>query len=267
MGSRVVVIIPARYESTRLPGKPLADLHGQPMIQHVYQRARRAHAIDRVLVATDDERIRAAVAGFGGEVVMTGRAHRSGTDRIAEVASGLDADVVVNVQGDLPLLDPALVEAAVAPLRADAGLPMATIKTAIHSRDELENPNVVKVVTDRDGYALYFSRSPLPHHRDGAAPGAALGHKHIGLYAYRREFLLTFAQLAPTPLERAEQLEQLRALEHGFRIKVAEVGAASIEVDTPADLERARAALAQMGSRPATSNQRRATAVERRRGG
>lgn len=268
MGSRVVVIIPARYESTRLPGKPLADLHGQPMIQHVYERARRAQAIERVLVATDDERIRAAVAAFGGEVVMTGRAHRTGTDRIAEVASGLDADVVVNVQGDLPLLDPAVVEAAVAPLRADAGLPMATIRTAIHSRDEHENPNVVKVVTDRDGYALYFSRSALPCHRDGAAADAVLGHKHIGLYAYRRDFLLTFAQLPTTPLERAEQLEQLRALEHGFRIKVADVGAASIEVDTPTDLERARAALAAEPARaPTTSDQRVAGEAERRRGG
>jgi 3-deoxy-manno-octulosonate cytidylyltransferase (CMP-KDO synthetase) len=249
MGSGVVVIIPARYESTRLPGKPLADLHGQPMIQRVYERAQRARGVARVLVATDDERIRAAVTAFGGDVVMTGRAHRTGTDRIAEVAESLDADVVVNVQGDLPLLDPALVDAAVAPLRADAGLPMATIKTPIGERAELENPNVVKVVTDRDGYALYFSRSPLPHHRDGAGAGAALGYKHIGLYAYRRDFLLSFARLAPTPLEEAEQLEQLRALEWGFRIKVAEVAAASIEVDTPRDLERARQQLAALAPR------------------
>jgi 3-deoxy-manno-octulosonate cytidylyltransferase (CMP-KDO synthetase) len=264
MGSRVVVIIPARYESTRLPGKPLADLHGRPMIQHVYQRAQRVHGVDRVLVATDDERIRAAVAAFGGDVVMTSGAHRTGTDRLAEAATGLDADVVVNVQGDLPLLDPAMVEAALAPLRADAGLPMATIKTAIRAREELDNPNVVKVVTDAAGYALYFSRSPVPYRRDG---GAELGFKHIGLYVYRREFLLTFARLAPTPLERAEQLEQLRALEHGFRIKVAAVDAASIEVDTPADLERARAALRGTGDDfPATSNQQPATGGAGRRG-
>jgi len=243
MGSRVVVIIPARYESTRLPGKPLADLHGQPMIQRVYERAQRAHAVDRVLVATDDERIRGAVAAFGGDVVMTSRAHRTGTDRIAEVAAALDADVVVNVQGDLPLLDPAMIDVAVTPLRDDAGLPMATIRTPIRTDEERRNPNVVKVVTDRDGFALYFSRSPLPHYRDGAAAGG-LGDKHIGLYAYRREFLLTFAQLAPTPLEQAEQLEQLRALEWGFRIKVAPVAVASIEVDTPRDLERAREQLA-----------------------
>jgi 3-deoxy-manno-octulosonate cytidylyltransferase (CMP-KDO synthetase) len=248
MGSGVVVIIPARYESTRFPGKPLADLHGQPMIQRVYERARATRGVDRVLVATDDARIRAAVDGFGGDVVMTDQAHRTGTDRIAEVAAGLDADVIVNVQGDLPLLDPAMVDAAVAPLQADPGLPMATIKTAIRTREERENPNVVKVVTDRDGYALYFSRSPLPYDRDGA-PGTGLGDKHIGLYAYRRDFLLSFARLAPTPLERAEQLEQLRALEWGFRIKVAEVAAASIEVDTPRDLDRAREQLAARAQR------------------
>lgn len=273
MGSRVVVIIPARYESTRLPGKPLADLHGQPMIQRVYERACLTRDVDRVVVATDDERIRAAVDAFGGDVAMTSRAHRTGTDRIAEVAAALDADVVVNVQGDLPLLDPAMVEAAVAPLGADPGLSMATISTAIHSREELENRHVVKVVSDRDGYALYFSRSPLPYCRDGVPRDGALGHKHIGLYAYRRDFLLSFAQLAPTPLEQAEQLEQLRALEWGFRIKVVAVAAASIEVDTPADLERARAALAERlmrGSpsdqRPTSSEQRPATGAERRRG-
>ena len=240
MGSRVVAIIPARYESTRLPGKPLADIHGQPMIQRVYQRATQADGVDRVLVATDDARIRAAVERFGGEVVMTSASHRTGTDRIAEVATNLDAEIVVNVQGDLPLLDPAMVAAAVAPLRIDTGLPMATTQTAIRTDEELRNPNVVKVVTDRDGFALYFSRSPLPYWRDGA-PSDVLAHKHIGLYVYRRDFLLTFARLAPTPLEQAEQLEQLRALEWGFRIKVVEVAAASIEVDTAQDLERARA--------------------------
>lgn len=213
------------------------------MIQHVYERAAQARGVERVLVATDDARIRDAVDAFGGDVVMTRADHRTGTDRIAEVARTLDAEVIVNVQGDLPLLDPTMVGAAVAPLLADAGLPMATISTPISSREEFQNPNVVKVVTDREGYALLFSRSPLPHHRDGA-PAGILGHKHIGLYVYRRDFLLSFAQLAPTPLEQAEQLEQLRALEWGFRIKVTSVEAASIEVDTPRDLERARAQLA-----------------------
>jgi len=218
------------------------------MIQRVYERAARAAGVDRVLVATDDARIRGAVERFGGEAAMTRREHRTGTDRIAEVAAGLDAEVIVNVQGDLPLLDPAMVGAAVAPLLDDPGLPMATISVPIHAREERDDPNVVKVVTDRDGYALYFSRSPLPGHRDGRGT-TDLGRKHIGLYVYRRDFLLRFAALAPTPLEQAEQLEQLRALEWGFRIKVIAVDAASIEVDTPRDLERARAELAAQAPR------------------
>jgi 3-deoxy-manno-octulosonate cytidylyltransferase (CMP-KDO synthetase) len=245
MGS-VVVVIPARYESTRLPGKPLADLNGQPMIRRVYERAASAPGVDRVLVATDDDRVRDAVRAFGGEALMTSRGHTTGTDRIAEVAASLDAGVIVNVQGDLPLLDPHMVTAAIAPLRTDAALPMSTIKTPIRSRQELTNPNVVKVVTDRDDFALYFSRSPLPFWRDGA-PAGVLAHKHIGLYAYRRDFLLSFARLTPTPLEQAEKLEQLRALEWGFRIKVAEIAASSIEVDTVQDLERARAAIGGAG--------------------
>lgn len=243
MGSRVVAIVPARYESTRLPGKPLALIDGKPMIQHVYERTRGVAVVDRVLVATDDARIAAAVRSFGGDVALTRSDHASGTDRIAEVAATLDAEVVVNVQGDLPFLEAQMVNAAVALLRADSALPMATLKTPIRDAAEMANPNAVKVVTDRDGYALYFSRSPLPYWRDpadGPADGV-LGYKHIGLYAYRRDFLLTFARLAPTPLERAEKLEQLRALEWGFRIKVAETAAVGIEVDTPHDLERARA--------------------------
>jgi len=241
MGS-IVAIIPARYESTRLPGKPLALIHDKPMIRHVVERTQAVALIDRVLVATDDARIADTVRRFGGEVVMTDSAHPSGTDRIAEVAAGLDADIVVNVQGDLPFLQAATVEAAVALLRADASLPMATVKTPIRDAAEMTNPNVVKVVTDREGYALYFSRSPLPYWRDPLPPGAVLGYKHIGLYAYRRDFLLTFARLAPTPLERAERLEQLRALEWGFRLRVAETTATlGVEVDTPEDLARARA--------------------------
>ena len=211
----------------------------KPMVQHVYERACLVRGVDRALVATDDARIAAAVRGFGGEVVMTRASHPSGTDRIAEVAAGLTAEVVVNVQGDLPFLDPDMVDAAIAPLQADEALPMATVKTAIRSAAEMENPNVVKVVTAQNGDALYFSRSPLPYCRDGA--GAARGFRHIGLYVYRREFLLRFARLAPTPLERAEKLEQLRALEWGYRIRVAETDWHGVEVDTPEDLERARA--------------------------
>jgi 3-deoxy-manno-octulosonate cytidylyltransferase (CMP-KDO synthetase) len=242
MGS-VVAVIPARYESTRLPGKPLVDLRGQPMIRRVYERTARAAGIDRVLVATDDARVRAAVEAFGGTAMMTRREHTTGTDRIAEVARDLDAEVIVNVQGDLPLLDPEMVAAAVAPMRADTRLPMATLKTPIRDGDEFGNPNVVKVTTDRDGFALYFSRSPIPFWRDGAE-GDILGHRHIGLYVYRRDFLLSFARLEPTPLERAERLEQLRAIEWGFRIRVVEVAEAAVEVDTMEDLERARALLA-----------------------
>jgi 3-deoxy-manno-octulosonate cytidylyltransferase (CMP-KDO synthetase) len=239
MGTSVIAIIPARYESTRLPGKPLALIDGRPMIQHVYERTAAVPGIDRVIVATDDARIRDAVARCGGEAFMTSSAHVSGTDRIAEVARGLDADVVVNVQGDLPFLDADMVIAALAPLRHDPTLGMATLKTPIRSREEWENPNVVKVVTDRRGMALYFSRCPIPFHRDGAGDG--FGDRHIGLYAYRRDFLLTFAGLTPTPLEQHERLEQLRALENGYPIKVEDVTTAAVEVDTPQDLERARA--------------------------
>jgi 3-deoxy-manno-octulosonate cytidylyltransferase (CMP-KDO synthetase) len=239
MGSQVVAIVPARYESTRLPGKPLALIDGKPMIQHVYERTRAVDLVERVLVATDDARIAAVVRDFGGHVVMTSAAHQSGTDRIAEVAATIDAEIVVNVQGDLPFLDADTLGAAIALMHEDTALPMATVKTPIADAVEMANPNVVKVVTDRDGYALYFSRSPLPHWRAPAA--GVLAYKHIGLYAYRRDFLLTFAHLAPTPLERAEMLEQLRALEWGFRIRVAETPTAGLEVDTPEDLERARA--------------------------
>lgn len=233
-------MIPARYESTRLPGKPLALIQGKPMIQHVFERTRAVRLIDRVLVATDDTRIADAVRGFGGEVVMTSARHHTGTDRIAEVACDLEAEIVVNVQGDVPFLEPAMVDAAVALMHADIMLPMATVKVPIRDDAEMANPNVVKVVTDGDGYALYFSRSPLPYWRE-VATGAVVGYKHIGLYAYRRDFLMRFARLAPTPLERAEKLEQLRALEWGFRIRVAETRCEGIEVDTPEDLERARA--------------------------
>jgi len=243
MGS-VVVVIPARYESTRLPGKPLADLQGKPMIQRVYERAARAEGIERVVVATDDARIRRAVETFGGDVVMTSSSHKTGTDRIAEASSELDADLIVNVQGDLPLLDPEVVSKAVAPLLVDESFHMSTLKTPIRSVEELENPNVVKVVTDRDGAALYFTRSPVPYWRDGVPEGEILAYRHIGLYVYRRDFLLTFSRLAATRLEQAESLEQLRALEWGFRIRVVEIETASVEVDTPVDLEKARALLA-----------------------
>jgi len=254
----VVALIPARYGSTRFPGKPLALLRGKPMIQHVYEHTRRVHGLARVLVATDDDRIAHAVRAIGGEVAMTRADHPTGTDRLAEVAHGLTAEVIVNVQGDLPFFPASLVEDAVAALiRAPAAV-MATVKTPIHDFAEWQNINVVKVVTDREGYALYFSRSPIPYVRDQVAKPQVqsleskpdiqshtqiLGYRHIGLYVYRRDFLLTFPQLARTPLEQSEQLEQLRALEWGYRIVVSETERPTIEVDTPEDLQRAEEAL------------------------
>jgi 3-deoxy-manno-octulosonate cytidylyltransferase (CMP-KDO synthetase) len=240
MGSKVVAIIPARYESTRLPGKALAVIDSKPMIQHVYERTRAIGGVDRTLVATDDKRIAAVVEGFGGEVAMTSPKHPSGTDRIAEVAGGLNAEIIVNVQGDLPFLQARMLETAVRHVQLDSDLPMATLKAPIRHQLELDNPNVVKVVTRANGDALYFSRSPIPYWRSEHADDV-LGYRHIGLYVFRRDFLLEFARMTPTRLEQAEKLEQLRALERGYRIGVSEtVDDAGIEVDTPQDLERAR---------------------------
>jgi 3-deoxy-manno-octulosonate cytidylyltransferase (CMP-KDO synthetase) len=245
---RIAAIIPARYASTRFPGKPLHDILGKTMIERVYERVALATSIDRVVVATDDQRIRRAVEAFGGEVCMTREDHATGTDRLAEVAADLETDLVVNVQGDEPLIDPRMIEAAVAPLAADPQIPMGTLKTAINTWEEYQDPNVVKVVTDRQGFALYFSRSPIPYWRD-LQPGdeKLIGQagiaRHIGLYVYRRDFLLRFAALPATCLENMEKLEQLRALEHGYRIRVAETDLVSIGVDTPGDVARVEALL------------------------
>ncbi len=250
MGAETVAIIPARYRSTRLPGKALALIGDRPMICHVAERARRARGLGDVIVATDDARIRDAVIAGGGRVVMTRADHPSGTDRLAEVAAGLTADVLINVQGDLPLLDPVMVETLAARMAADEDLAMATVATPIRDDDEWRSPHVVKVVFGRTGLALYFSRSPIPHDRDGTrAPEAPLGWRHVGMYAYRRDVLLRLATLRPTPLEERERLEQLRALEHGIPIGIVEWRAAEplIEVDTPEDLELARRAWAAAG--------------------
>ena len=224
------------------------------MIEHVYVRAARTPGVDAVVVATDDERIAAAVGRFGGAVRMTGSAHETGTDRIAEAVRDLACDIVVNVQGDLPLVEPAMIAEAIEPLLRDATVPMSTLRCAIVDDAEYASPHVVKVVVDSRGDALYFSRAQIPYFRiglpaafAGAAGSREGGHrvyKHIGLYAYRREFLLTFAGLPRTPLEQIESLEQLRALEHGYRIRTAETRHESIEVDTPEDLERVRRGLA-----------------------
>jgi 3-deoxy-manno-octulosonate cytidylyltransferase (CMP-KDO synthetase) len=245
MHVRAVAIIPARYASTRLPGKALASLDGRPMIRHVAERTCQARTITRVIVATDDERIAAAVSGTGADVAMTRADHPTGTDRLAEVARDLDVDVVVNVQGDLPLLDAEMIDQLVRRMDEDTALPMATLAAPLHDEDEWRSPHVVKVVWDEHGRALYFSRSPLPHHRDAVRAGVPFGWRHIGMYAYRRDVLLRFASLPPTPLEQSERLEQLRALEHGIAIGVERWGGAEpvIEVDVVEDLERAREAL------------------------
>jgi 3-deoxy-manno-octulosonate cytidylyltransferase (CMP-KDO synthetase) len=208
------------------------------MIEHVYRRASEASSVGRVIVATDDSRIRAAVERFGGECVMTSPSHQSGTDRLAEVAASLDADIIVNVQGDEPLLEPDMIDAAVAPLAADPALMMSTLRKRITDPAELQNPHVTKVVVDGHGFALYFSRAPIPFTRAGQPDAPAW--RHIGMYVYRRACLLQLSRLPQTPLERAEALEQLRALEHGIRIQAIETSHDTIGVDTPEDLERVR---------------------------
>jgi 3-deoxy-manno-octulosonate cytidylyltransferase (CMP-KDO synthetase) len=223
------------------------------MIEHVYRRAAAARGVAEVIVATDDQRIADAVRAFGGSVRMTRADHPTGTDRLAEVAATLTCDILVNVQGDLPLLDSGVIEAAVAPLMADETLQISTICTPIRDEADYLNPHVVKVVRNSRGEALYFSRSPIPfwrssppggHHNADVGPGFSRALKHMGLYAYRRTFVGTFAALTPTPLEVAESLEQLRALEHGYRIHAVLTNVESIEVDTPEDLERVRRLMA-----------------------
>ena len=232
----IVVVIPARYHSTRFPGKPLADIAGRSMIEHVYARASAAPGVNAVIVATDDARIAHAVERFGGLARMTLSTHPTGLDRVAEVAADLDCDIVVNVQGDEPLIEPHMIAEVVEPLDSDASVRMSTLRRHISDPAEHGNPHVVKVVVDLEGNALYFSRSAVPSAGDASVPR----FKHIGLYAYRRAFVSTLASLPRTPLEIAESLEQLRALEHGFKIRTIETHHDSIGVDTPEDLERVR---------------------------
>ncbi len=240
----IIAVIPARYGSTRFPGKALADINGRPMIQWVHERTRRSKLINRVIVATDDERILRTVKSFGGEAMMTSPHHATGTDRIAEVAKSLDCDIVVNVQGDEPLIRPEMIDEAIAPLVQDASIPMGTLCRKIDGREEAFDPNVVKVVFDKNGFALYFSRAPIPWDRDAWAGKSSWNelslegplYKHIGLYVYRRDFLLKYAAMPRTALEAAEKLEQLRALENGHKIKVAITRYESFGVDIPGDL-------------------------------
>ena len=236
---KVVCIIPARFESTRFEGKPLADLCGRPMIQHVYERVLKSGSVSQAAVATDDDRIYRTVLKFGGRAVMTAADHKSGTDRIAEAVAGLKLnpdDIVLNVQGDQPLFEPVQIDEVVQPLLEDPAIVMATLIYRIRRAEEITHPNAVKVVVDRDGFAIYFSRATIPYVRD---PGQAANYyKHHGIYAYRRSFLETFTRLPQGVLERLEALEQLRAIEHGYKIKVVETIYDSVEVDTCEELAR-----------------------------
>ncbi|MGA7827370.1 MAG: 3-deoxy-manno-octulosonate cytidylyltransferase [Geobacteraceae bacterium] len=243
---RVTAVIPARYASTRFEGKALANIMGKPMVQHVYERTCQAALVSEVIVATDDPRIVAVVKAFGGRAELTSVAHQTGTDRLAEVAERIDADLIVNVQGDEPLIEPAMIDEAIQPLLDDETIVMGTLKSRVKNLHDFLSPNVVKVITDCNGFALYFSRSPLPFFRDkwddlkdeAFASGRLLCHKHVGMYVYRRDFLIRYARLPQTHLECAEKLEQLRVLENGYRIKVVETEYESIGVDSPPDLEK-----------------------------
>ena len=231
---KILGVIPARFGSTRFPGKVLALLSSKTVLQHVYERACQSRYLSSVIVATDDQRVYEAARGFGANVRMTRADHISGTDRVAEVASTEESAVVVNIQGDEPLIDPAAIDAAILPVVHDTDVVMATLKKKIEDPREIADPNVVKVVTNHAGDAIYFSRCAIPYAREQGG----VWFKHIGLYVYRRDFLLAYSQLPVGPLERAERLEQLRALENGYPIRVIETEYESLGVDTPEDLER-----------------------------
>lgn len=244
---RIVAVIPARFASTRFPGKIIAPVMGHPLVYHTWRRACAARLVNHVVVATDDQAVVDALAPYEVDVVMTRGDHATGTDRIAEVARSLHAEIVVNVQGDEPAIDPETIDETIRPLLSDPGLSMATARRRLTHPEAIEDPNVVKVVCDRNGHALYFSRHPIPCHRDGT-PKDATWWQHIGLYAYRRAFLLAFNELEQTPLEAAEKLEQLRVLENGHRIAVVTTEYRAIGVDVPRDLDRVVALLQQQAA-------------------
>jgi 3-deoxy-manno-octulosonate cytidylyltransferase (CMP-KDO synthetase) len=244
--SQMVIVIPARYGSTRLPAKPLVPLAGKPMIQRVYERAKLAKSAGRVIVATDDDRILKAVHDLGGEARMTRTEHRTGTERIAEVAAHVEGEVFVNLQGDEPLLDPAAVDAAVAALLEEPAAAISTVAVPIRTPADIMDPNVVKTVLDFDDNALYFSRAPIPWVRDSAHKIHARHLKHLGLYVFQRDALLEYPTLPQGELERLEQLEQLRWLENGWKIRVTEVERDAVSVDVPEDVARAERLLQEM---------------------
>jgi len=233
----VVGVIPARYYSTRFEGKVLADINGKPMIQHIWERAKQSIALDEVIVATEDERVVKAVEAFGGKAVLTSKDHQSGTDRIVETVFSLDVEIVVNIQGDEPLIDCSMIQRLVDAIKTDKDVYMATIAKKMTDEEAISNPNVVKVIMDRNNYAIYFSRSVIPYPRNKEK---ALYYKHMGLYAYTKDFLFTFTRLRSSMLESAECLEQLRVLESGYKIKVVETLMDTVAVDTPEDLEKVK---------------------------
>jgi len=234
-----VGVIPARYEASRFMGKVLADIGGKPMIQHVWERAKRARLLDDLIIAADDDRIIKAVEAFGGKVVFTAKAHPSGTDRLKEIVNPLDVDIVVNIQADEPLLRPSMIDTLVSALSEDEEIVMASLMKKITDPEAVKDPNVVKVVVDKNSFALYFSRSPIPFTRDAYAM-AATYYKHIGLYAYTKDFLFSFTKIPVSSLEKREKLEQLRALENGYKIKMVDTKYDTIGVDTVGDLERVK---------------------------
>lgn len=234
----VIGIIPARYGSTRLKAKAIANILGKPMIQHIYEKAKEASVLDEVVVATDDERIKNIVDSFGGKCVLTSKEHISGTERLTEVVFDTDVKIIVNIQGDEPLIHPSMINDVAYALLENKNLVMSTLKHRIKNKEELKNPNIVKVITDKDNFAIYFSRSPIPNlSRKKDDLDIAL-YKHIGIYAYTKDFLLTFKGLKSSKLEEAESLEQLRAIEHGYKIKVIETKHETISVDTQEDLDK-----------------------------
>jgi len=252
---KCIAVIPARWYSTRFKGKVLADLNGKPMVQHVWERVKRAHEIDEVIVAVDKERVFKAVESFGGKAVYTSPEQPSGTDRLAEVVNAMDADIIINVQADEPLVHPLMIDELAQVFEYDKNVQMATIIKRIHSKEDITDPNVVKVVVDRKGYALYFSRSPIPYLcvREPDESGYAgemedisgRYFKHIGLYSYTKDFLFTYTNLPKSMLEEEEKLEQLRVLEHGYKIKTIETRYDTIGVDTPEDLEKVKVLLSE----------------------
>lgn len=244
----VLAVIPARHASIRFPGKPLAPIAGRPMIQHVFERVRQAQLVSRIVVATDEKSIKDAVEAFGGEAVLTRHDHATGTDRVAEVALHQTAEIYVNVQGDEPLIDPGTIDSLVSAMLEDDSMQIGTPCTAILQPKDIMDPNVVKVVRDFEGKALYFSRAPIPWVRERSGGAVARHWKHLGLYAFRREALAEYPTLPPGELERVEQLEQLRWLENGFPIGVVETDYDAVSVDVPSDIERVEQLMAARGA-------------------